>query len=369
MISKRILSLFAILSSPVLLAGSCDGGGDEPAKQESITFSPTELSCTAAGGSLTLAVNASGAFQAFPADGCEWVTVDPSYSAAKTANITVKVGENASYKDRTTEITLKCGTTRVKVPLTQKAMQKGELEIDVPEGYHLDWHDEFDTDGAPSSSDWKYETGGGGWGNNEIQIYAAGSQNGQQLAEISDGSLKIKAMKISSNIYSIRMNTKRYWTYGWFEARLKVSDVPGAWPAFWMMPQNFTTWPGDGEIDIMEYAISTQGKDKVSSSIHCKSFNHTIGTQKTHVKSISGAATEWHVYACEWTATEMKFYVDGALHFTFANDGQGYDHWPFYTPFYVKFNMAWGGNMGGTTDETKLPAVYEIDYIRVFQKD
>ena len=248
MISKRILSLFAILSSPVLLAGSCDGGGDEPAKQESITFSPTELSCTAAGGSLTLAVNASGAFQAFPADGCEWVTVDPSYSAAKTANITVKVGENASYKDRTTEITLKCGTTRVKIPLTQKAIQKGELDIDVPEGYHLDWHDEFDTDGAPSSSDWKYETGGGGWGNNEIQIYAAGSHNGQQLAEISDGSLKIKAMKISSNIYSIRMNTKRYWTYGWFEARLKVSDVPGAWPAFWMMPQNFTTWPGDGGI-------------------------------------------------------------------------------------------------------------------------
>ena len=30
--------------------------------------------------------------------------------------------------------------------------------------------------------------------------------------------------------------------------------------------------------------------------------------------------------------------------------------------------MAWGGNMGGTVDESKLPAVYEVDYVRVFQK-
>ena len=106
------------------------------------------------------------------------------------------------------------------------------------------------------------------------------------------------------------MNTKKYWTYGWFEARLKVSDLEGAWPAFWMMPQNFKAWPDDGEIDIMEYAISTQGKDKVSSSIHCKAFNWPAGTQKTHVKQISNAASEYHVYALEWTADQMKFYVD-----------------------------------------------------------
>lgn len=367
--TRLFMNLFAILSLPVLLAGSCNGGGDEPAKQESITFSPTELSCSAAGGDLSLKVTASAAFQAFAADDCDWVSVDPPYSSAKTATITVKVGENASYKDRTTEITLKCGSTRVKVPLTQKAMEKGELEIDVPEGYHLDWHDEFEDDGTPDSAQWWYETGDGGWGNNELQTYVAGSQDGQQLASISDGSLKIKAMKIGGKVYSIRMNTKRYWTYGWFEARLKVSDAPGAWPAFWMMPQNYKTWPGDGEIDIMEYAISTQGKNKSSSSIHCNAFNHLKGTQKTHVQAVSNAATEWHVYACEWTADNMKFYIDGKLHLTVANDGQGYDHWPFYTPFYVKFNMAWGGNMGGTTDESQLPATYEIDYIRVFQKD
>ena len=239
--------------------------------------------------------------------------------------------------------------------------------VGAPDGYALVWSDEFDVAGQPSS-EWWYETGGGGWGNNEEQVYVAGSYDGNNLAFISNGSLKIKAQKIGGTVYSIRMNTERSWEYGYFEARIKVSDVPGAWPAFWMMPKNFTSWPGDGEIDIMEYAVSTQGKDKSSSSIHCNAYNWMKGTQKTHVQVVPGAATEFHLYAMEWTASEMKFYVDGELHLTFNNDGNGYDSWPFDAPFYLKFNMAWGGSMGGTLDDNQLPAVYEVDYVRVYQK-
>jgi beta-glucanase (GH16 family) len=222
--------------------------------------------------------------------------------------------------------------------------------------------------GLPDTAEWWYETGAGGWGNNEIQEYVAGSKNGYDLASVSDGTLKIKAQKIGGKVYSIRMNTSQGWKYGYFEARIKVSDVPGAWPAFWMMPKNFTAWPKDGEIDIMEYAVSTQGKDKSSSSIHCNAFNWPAGTQKTHVQPVPGAASEFHVYAMEWTASWMKFYVDGELHLTFNNNGKGYDSWPFDQSFYLKLNLAWGGNMGGTTDENQLPAVYEVDYVRVYQK-
>ena len=226
----------------------------------------------------------------------------------------------------------------------------------------------FDEGDVPSQDKWWYETGGGGWGNNEVQTYVAGSQNGTKLATISNGTLKIRARKIDGKVYSIRMNTKKYWTYGWFEARLKVSDLSGAWPAFWMMPQNYTAWPKDGEIDIMEYAIATQGENKVSSSIHCDAFNWPAGTQKTHVQTITNAASEFHVYALEWTEDQMNFYVDGQVHLTFENDGQGYSHWPFNQDFYLKLNMAWGGNMGGTTNDSGLPATYEVDYVRVFQK-
>ena len=349
------------------LACACGGGGDKevPSKTESVTVTPSSLSCDQNAQTLTLDVTASGAFQVFPADGVSWVTVEPAYSAASSAKVSVKVTKNDTYRDRETTITVKCGTTREKVTLSQSG---GEVDIDMPEGYHLVWRDEF-SEGSVPSSQWWYETGAGGWGNNELQEYVAQNKDGKDIAYINNGTLKIAAQKIGGTVYSVRMNTTQGWTYGWFEARIKVTDARGSWPAFWMMPKNFKTWPGDGEIDIMEYAIGTQGKNKSSSSIHCAAFNWPMGTQKTHVQSVSNAATEFHVYALEWMADKMIFYVDGKAHLTFDNDGQGYEHWPFNAPFYLKLNLAWGGNMGGTAVDADLPAVYEIDYVRVFQKD
>ena len=357
-----------ILSTLVFLAAcSCGGGKDEPVVvTDSVKTTPEALSFKAEGETQALGVTASGSFQVYC--DADWVTVDPSFVKASSGSVNVTVKENIQYEERKAEVVVKCGSLRHKVALTQAAAIPSS-SIDVPDGYKLVWNDEFDKAGAPSSTEWWYETGGGGWGNNELQEYVAGSKDGNQLASISDGTLKIKAQKIGGTVYSIRMNTKQGWTYGWFEAKIKVTDVPGSWPAFWMMPQNFKAWPDDGEVDIMEYAVSTQGKDKSSSSIHCKSYNHTIGTGKTHVQPVTNAASEFHVYACEWTKDGFKFYIDGKQHHTFANDGKGnYSTWPFYNPFYLKLNMAWGGNMGGTVNEGGLPAVYEIDYVRVFQK-
>ena len=354
------------LSALLLLAAcSCGGGKDEPVVEtDTVKTAPEALSFKAEGETLTLNVTAGGAFQVYCND--DWVKVDPSYVNSGSGTVSVTVTENMEFEARETEVVVKCGTVRHKVPLTQAAATSPSIV--APDGYTLVWSDEFDKAGAPSS-EWWYETGAGGWGNNELQNYVAGSQGDEQLASVSGGTLKIRAQKIGSTVYSIRMNTNRSWTYGWFEARIKVMDVPGSWPAFWMMPKNFKAWPDDGEVDIMEYAISTQGKNRSSSSIHCKSYNHTIGTGKTHVQSVSNAATEFHVYACEWTADGFKFYIDGKQHHSFANDGKNnYSTWPFYNPFYLKLNLAWGGNMGGTVDESQLPAVYEIDYVRVFQK-
>ena len=352
--------------APLLLLAliACEGNKVEPDPQtDNVKTSPEALTFTAEPQTLVLNVNAGEAFQAYCND--EWVKVDPAYVASGSGPVNVTVTENMEFEPRSTELVIKAGTVRHKVPLTQAAATAPSM--DIPAGYRLVWNDEFDTPGKPSG-EWWYETGGGGWGNNEIQTYVSCTQDGEDLATISGGTLKIIAKEIGGKVYSIRMNTSKGWTYGWFEARIKVTDVRGSWPAFWMMPKNFKTWPGDGEVDIMEYAISTQGKDRSSSSIHCKSYNHTIGTGKTHVQAVKNAATEWHVYACEWKADGFTFYIDGKAHHSFANDGKGnYDTWPFFNPFYLKLNLAWGGNMGGTTDPDGLPAVYEIDYVRVFQ--
>ena len=363
--------LLLLSIAATLLNCSCGKNPPEPDPEITLSVNPSGLSAGYEACTLTLSVTASGDWGVSAADK-EWCTVFPSGGVKGTSEIKVTLTANRTGEERQNTLTFLYGSKSLEVPLVQ-GFSKEDLppepgEMVIPDGYQLSWNEEFDTDGRPSTEDWWYETGDNGWGNNESQCYVAGSYKGEDLAFISDGSLKIQAKKIDGKVYSIRMNTKRNWTYGWFEARIKVSDVPGSWPAFWMMPQNYKTWPGDGEIDIMEYAISTQGKNKSSSSIHCKAYNWPAGTQKTHVQAVANAASEFHVYALEWTSTEMRFYIDGKQHLLFKNEGKGYDYWPFDAPFYLKFNMAWGGNMGGKTDESQLPATYEIDYVRVFTK-
>lgn len=261
-------------------------------------------------------------------------------------------------------------------PSCNCSSQKADNEsLFTPIGYQLVWQDEFNAPRVngktpmPNADNWWYETGSHGWGNNEIQNYIPGHRGMDTCAIISEGTLKIIAKKVGTEVLSIRMNSKESWQYGYFEARLRMPSGKGVWPAFWMMPKNFEHWPLDGEIDIMEYV----GYDPnvVHSTVHTKAYNHTIGTQKGKSIKIENAETEFHIYAVEWTADFIKGFVDGEEYFRFDNDGKGDKHtWPFNAPFYLKLNLAWGGDWGGSQgiDETKLPATYEIDYVRVYQK-
>lgn len=240
----------------------------------------------------------------------------------------------------------------------------------VPAGYTLVWQDEFGTTNQmPDPANWSYETGGHGWGNNELQHYVAGMYEGDIFARVKEGVLAITADKRGDRVVSIRMNTKQSWKYGYFEARLKLPSGKGTWPAFWMLPVDFKNWPADGEIDIMEEV--GYRPNWTSSAIHCGAYNHSIGTQKTGEQYIETAQTDFHIYAVEWTEDRIIGTVDGKQHFEFRNDKKGNkDTWPFNTPFYIKLNLAWGGNWGGAegVDESVLPATYEVDYVRVYQK-
>ncbi|MEA4915939.1 family 16 glycosylhydrolase [Proteiniphilum sp.] len=249
-------------------------------------------------------------------------------------------------------------------------------EIPTPAGYRLVWQEEFNEprlqDGRASllnSGKWWYENLAKGAVNNELQTYVGGFAGSDTVASIYDGTLKIVARKQGDRVISARINTSESWTYGYFEARLKVPGGKGTWPAFWMMPKNFKNWPFDGEIDIMEYV--GYRPNVVQSSVHTESYNHVKKTEKTATKTIGNAETEFHVYALEWTADYIRAFVDGEEYFRFNNDKQNNKHtWPFNVPFYLKLNLAWGGDWGGSQgiDESKLPATYEIDYVRVFQK-
>ncbi len=249
-----------------------------------------------------------------------------------------------------------------------------EPDIHTPAGYQLVWRDEFNDPSLtmPDTGEWWYETAEPGWVNNELQTYVAGRTGDIVTADVSDGTLKIRAIKSGTRVYSARVNTKRNWTYGYFEARLKLPEGKGTWPAFWMMPSVWSGWPEGGEIDIMEHVgcVPTE----VSSSIHCKAYYHAINTQKTAARKVPGVMDEFHTYALEWTPEYIRTYVDGKQLFYYNPDdyskGRNADTWPFNKPFELKLNLAWGGDWGGMmgVDESCLPATYEIDYVRVFQK-
>lgn len=355
-----------LLTTIIGLLMGC-GGSDEGAEPEvKITCSPSEITAGYEGKTVTLSVVCEHEWTLYSDDA--WIDCKKS-SEAGTA--IVAVAKNTSEAGREGTVVVKSRSTRISVPVKQDGQPETPVspDIDVPEGYKLVWHDEFDEGMEPASKNWWYETGDGGWGNNEIQYYVAGKHSGEQLAKVEDGVLRIICKKIDGKVYSIRMNTNESWKYGYFEARLRLPSGKGTWPAFWMMPKNFTAWPDDGEIDIMEEV--GYHANYVSSSVHCKAYNHSIGTQKTKEILVSGAQSEFHVYALEWTEDFIRTYVDGKELFYFANDKKGNkDTWPFIAPFYLKLNLAWGGNWGGAqgVDETVLPATYEIDYVRVFQK-
>jgi len=242
----------------------------------------------------------------------------------------------------------------------------------IPKNYVLKWHDEFENkakSGLPDTNLWYYNTGAHGWGNNELQNYIPAVLGSDTCALVSNGTLKIIAKKKGNQVISARINTTESWKYGYFEARLKLPKGKGTWPAFWMLSKDQKKWPLDGEIDIMEEVGFRP--NYVSASVHCKTYNHVAGTQKTQELYVETAESEFHIYAVDWTEDHIRAFVDGKQYFEFLNDKKGDKlTWPFDVPFYLKLNLAWGGFWGGAqgVDESILPAIYEVDYVRVYQK-
>lgn len=316
--------------------------------------------------SASFSINSNAAWSAAAAD--SWCHVTPAAGDKGETSVTVTCDKNEGAATRNTTITITYAGNTESVEVSQLSD-----EIVTPEGYTLVWNDEFNDPSVtmPDESKWWYEVWDPGRVNNELQRYIKGKRDGVTTAEISGGILKIHAIKVGNEVWSARVNTSTYWTYGYFEARLKLPKGKGTWPAFWMMPQTGgENWPACGEIDIMEEV--GVNPNRTSSSIHCSAYNHMIGTQKTKEVLTPGAEDEFHVYALEWTEDYIKTYVDGKLLLNFPNDHAGDPKtWPFNKNFGLKLNLAWGGDWGGMNgvDESALPATYEIDYVRVFQKN
>ncbi|NUQ82442.1 MAG: glycoside hydrolase family 16 protein [Bacteroidetes bacterium] len=236
----------------------------------------------------------------------------------------------------------------------------------------LVWSDEFNYEGLPDSTKWTHETGGHGWGNNELQYYTAGRR---QNANVINGKLYITARfeEYEGKLYtSARLVTrgKGDWTYGRIDVKAKLPKGTGTWPAIWMLGSNIGTagWPTCGEIDIMEHVGYDQGW--VHASVHTDTYNHVKGTQRTAKVFSTDVSTDFHVYSLRWTADSISVYMDDNKYFTFKKDTNATNaEWPFNKPQFLLLNIAVGGNWGGVkgVDQNAFPAVMEVDYVRVYR--
>jgi beta-glucanase (GH16 family) len=243
--------------------------------------------------------------------------------------------------------------------------------IPSQEKWKLVWSDEFNYKGLPDTAKWTAETGGHGWGNNELQYYTSGRK---ENARVENGILTIEARKEAyegMKYTSARLITKGKgdWQYGKIDVRARLPKGIGTWPAIWMLGSTTPLkWPDDGEIDIMEHVGFNQGF--IHGSVHTKKYNHTIGTQKTDTIQVKDCSENFHVYSVEWNADSVKVAVDGNQYFQFANEHSDYAAWPFDNKMHLLLNIAVGGNWGGQkgVDELIWPQGMEIDYVRVYQQ-
>lgn len=368
---KKIFLFLSLMLIAVASCGSDDDGGSTPVAN-ALSVSQENISFAAEGSSVSVTVTADrewGVQSGYPS----WISFDRQSGSKGTTSITITAKANGTTTERTADLVLMSGTARAHIIVTQVAGD--EDEYPAPAGYKLVWHDEFNAGSELNSTDWTHEVQSPGWVNNELQYYVNHkSPNGANVTEINNGTLKINCFKENGNIYSGRVyaHVNEGWQYGYIEARIKLPKGKGTWPAFWMMPADVDwtkeSWPGCGEIDIMEEVGCVP--NEVSSSLHADGHNHTNNTQITHAMTISKAEGEFHTYAIQWTASNITTYVDGQVQLSYDNDGTGKANWPYSRPFYVILNLAWGGSWGGMKgiDESALPVTMEVDYIRVFQK-
>jgi len=228
------------------------------------------------------------------------------------------------------------------------------------QNWQLVWQDEFNNAIGP---DWVFETGAGGWGNNELEYYR------QENATIENGQLVLNAKKENfggAAYTSVRMKTqgRKSWTYGKIEARIAIPSFSGSWPAFWMLGSNIGSvgWPACGEIDIMEH-INTN--TDVNGTVH---WIGTNGMQADYGSSTPVAVTGYHTYSIEWTSAYIRWFVDGAQYneINILNNVGGTEE--FQKDFFILLNFAIGGNWPGfNIDGNAFPAKMYVDYVRVYQ--
>jgi len=236
----------------------------------------------------------------------------------------------------------------------------------------ITWQDEFNGSAgtAIDGSKWKFDTGGGGFGNAELEYYTNSTSN---VVQDGQGHLAITARKENPANYQCWYGTCTYTsgrvltadkftqTYGRFEASIKIPKGQGIWPAFWML--GGSNWPTTGEIDIMENVGSSP--NTVYGTVHGPGYSGAggIGGNRTIGSALGDA---FHTYAVDWSPNLIVWYLDGSEYFRVTPSNINGNTWVYDHPFFMIMNVAVGGYWPGSPNSsTSFPQTMLVDYVRV----
>lgn len=235
-------------------------------------------------------------------------------------------------------------------------------------GWELVWQDEFDGPELDRTN-WTFDIGGNGWGNQEWQAYTDEPEN----IRIEDGMLVIEAredptLPAGRPYSSARLKTQglHAWTYGRIEARMKLPYGQGIWPALWMLGDNNKGWPASGEIDILEHI----GREptNIYGTVHAPGYSGGDGVGGSLTLPEGTLYDDFHVYAIEWEANEIRWYFDDQEFFKLTPEDVP-AAWIFDHDFFLIMNVAVGGRWPGyPNDTTVFPQFLLVDYVRVYQR-
>lgn len=321
------------------------------------------------------------------------------YSTKKSSGFK-KVTVKGANKKSTTIKNLELGKTYYfKVKAYVKSGKKTLLgnafsNVASVKTWKLTWNDEFEGTKLDLTK-WNNDgaTGGGGYGNKELQDYQL------DYSKVENGNFVImpqiqwntKTNKyVPGSAYSTKIWTRNQhsFKYGKIEFRVKLPKAEGTWAAAWMLGEKYD-WPVCGEIDILE-TTSQLSKTRIPQSLHMQRFNgmSTSSGNIHYDTTVTTATSEYHTYGIIWTEDTITFTIDGKTTGVYdpnvykATGTGGTDDisiWPYNNNFYLILNCAIGGTLGGNPgtqfwteiarngDIVTLQDYFYIDWVRVYQ--
>ncbi len=213
---------------------------------------------------------------------------------------------------------------------------------------------------------------------NELQRYS------EHNVFVKDGFLHIRAEKKRGTIYDLpNMPETREYTagamtsfdkfsqrYGYFEARVKVCDMVGLWPAFWAMPdhgpqaersQRRNTVNGGTEIDIFEHPTRL-GPFRNNIACHWDGYgadHKKTGTSRIYMRADKDGYVNSGVL---WEPGKLSWYMNGELVGVWESPAVP------SVAIYLKFCVQMGSWGGFIVEDDKLPMDFTVDYVRVWQR-